>query len=246
MNMDIQNTQSRQALLTDQAANVLLAATSEFLRRNKIADKKIRVISARSLGAKQRANLRMYRKLMGAYEYMGVLMATWFSNPNFLDRLGNPIAISLVNGPRSLGALIRASRIRMSKAIALQLLECSPSIRINQNGTLSAKNRVFILPEFEVARAALVVERYLDTLHKNFSSARGNVTLLERSCHVTGIDLGTATPILRNIKQRGAALMDVIDSEIEARRSRRPARQGVGELGVLMFAWTRPNTKRAR
>jgi hypothetical protein len=238
-------TQSRRSI-TDQAANVLVAATSEFLRRNKIADKKIRAISARSLGAKQRASLRMYRKLMSAYEYMGVLMGTWFSNPTFLDRFGNPIAITVANGPRSLSALIRTSRIRMSKAIALELLTRSPSIKINQNGTLSARNRVFILKEFEVARAALVVERYLDTLHKNFSSTKGNVTLLERSCHVTGIDLRTTTPILRNIKQRGAALMDVIDSEIEARRSHRSDSRGVGELGVLMFAWTRPNTKRTR
>jgi hypothetical protein len=234
------------SLLRDQAAKVLVAATAEFLRRNKIADKTIRAISTRNPRAKYGADLRLYRRLMSAYEYMGVLMGTWFSHPRFLDKLGNPVALTLTNGPLSLNTLIRVSRIRVSKTVALQLMECSPSIRINQNGTLSAKNRVFILPQFEVPRAALVVERFLDTLHKNFSGKRGHVTLLERSCHVTGINLRASTPILRDIKESGAALMDAIDGEIEAKRLRRSNSRGVGELGVLVFAWTRPNMKRAR
>jgi hypothetical protein len=234
------------SLLREQAAKVLLAATSEFLRKNKIAEATIRPISTRNLSAKHRADLRLYRRLMSAYEYMGVLMGTWYSHPKFLDKFGNPIALTAANGATSLGELIRTSRIRVSRNIALQLMQCSPSIRTNADGTLSAISRVFILPDFEVPRAALVIERFLDTLHKNFSPTRANVALLERSCHVTGINLRASTPILRDIKERGAALMDVIDDEIEARRSRRSDRRGVGELGVLMFAWTRPNTRRAR
>jgi hypothetical protein len=37
--------------------------------------------------------------------------------------------------------------------------------------------------------------------------------------------------------------MDAVDGEIEARRARRPKKNGVklGELGVVVFAWVRPN-----
>jgi hypothetical protein len=224
--------------LRDQAANALVSATSEFLRRNNVAKRTI-------AGPRHRADLRLYRKLMAAYEYMGVLMGTWYSHPRFLDKLGNPLALNVSNGPRSIGELIRISRVPVAKRTALQLMECSPSIQMDGDGMFRAVNRVFMLPEFEVPRAALVVERFLDTLHKNFSRRAGNVALLERSCHVTGIDLHSSAPILRDIKERGAALLDVIDTEIEARRSRRSGRRDVGELGVLVFAWTKPNTKRA-
>ena len=33
---------------------------------------------------------------MRAYEDMGVLMTTWFSNPKFLDKTGQPVALTEV------------------------------------------------------------------------------------------------------------------------------------------------------
>ena len=98
-----------------------------------------------------------------------------------------------------------------------------------------------MLPEFEIPRAALVVERYLETLwHNALGRKRGTTLLLERSCHVPEIDLRAVTPILRDIKERGTAFMDSTDGEIEACRSRRSRIGTTGEVGVVVFAWTKP------
>jgi hypothetical protein len=113
-------------------------------------------------------------------------------------------------------------------------------VRVDAHGNFIALKRVFVLPDFEVARAALVIERYLDTLRRNSSGQRDDTTLLlERNCHVPEIDAKKINPILRDIKGRGTAFMDSVDGDIEAHRIRRSRRKGVGELSVLIFAWTR-------
>src|SRR5208283_2913441 len=140
--------------------------------------------------------------------------------------------LTIVAGPHSVANLVRASRVRISPNFALALMRKSPSIRLNSDGTLSAVRRVFVMSEFKVPRAAFVVERYLDTLRRNSSRRKGETSLLvERSCHVSGIDLRSITPILRDIEGRGAAFMDSIDGEIESCRVQRTKRKGLGELG---------------
>ncbi len=234
-------------LANQQGATALLAATFDFLRRNNIEDKAI-VSYARQhcLRHKRKENLRLYRRLMRTYEVMGVLMAIWFSQPKFLDKSGCPLPLTVATGPNSVANLVRASHIRISLNLVLSLMRKSPSIKLNSDGTISALKRVFVLSELKLPRAAFVVERYLDTLRRNSSRGKGETTLLvEQSCHVSGIDLRSITPILRDIEGRGAALMDSIDGEIESCRVKRTKRRGVGELGVLIFAWTRP-TKSAK
>lgn len=222
-------------LLKEQAAKILVSATRNFLRRNRIPE---RIIKANRDPHLQK-NIRHYRRFMRAWEYVGVLLGTWYSNPRFLDKLGNPIALP----PRSIARLIRASHVDLSPRDALQLMRCSPSIKTNSDGDLIPLRKVFVLPDSEVPRAAHVVERYLDTLYRNASLRKYNATVLERSCRASGIDLSGSAPVLRDIKERGGAFMDAIDGEIEASRSRRPKRRRVesGELGVVVFAWVRPN-----
>jgi hypothetical protein len=188
--------------------------------------------------------VKLYRKTMRAYENMGVLMATWFSNPIFLDSLGNPVVLTASKGPRSVTNLIRHSRVRISTDIAIELLSRSTSVKSRDDGSFAALRRVFVLPEFEIPRAALVVERYLDTLrHNALGRKRGTTLLLERSCHVPEIDLRAVRPILRDIKERGTAFMDVTDGEIESSRLRR-SKSVTGEVGVVVFAWTKSKSRR--
>jgi hypothetical protein len=222
-------------LLKEQAAKILVSAMRTFLRTNGIPEK---IINA-SRDPHLQKNIRHYRRFMRAWEYVGVLLGTWYSNPKFLDRLGNPIALA----PRSITRLIRASHVDLSARDALLLMRCSPSIKTNSDGDLIPLRRVFVLPDSEVPRAAHIVERYLDTLYRNASLRKCNATLLERSCRATGIDISGSAPLLRDIKERGGVFMDAIDGEIEASRSRRSKRRrGVrGELGVVVFAWARPN-----
>lgn len=219
-------------LLKEQAAKVLISATREFLRRNKVPEKIIRGIRAPDL----EKEIRHYHRLMRAWEYTGVLMGTWYSNPRFLDKLGNPVPLP----PRSISRLIRASHVSISAKEAIQLMRCSPSIKINSDGDLVPLRKVLVLPDFEVPRAAYVVERYLDTLYRNASLRKYNATLLERSSRASGVDLSGSAPILRDIKERGGAFMDAVDGEIETRRVRRSKRNR-GELGVVVFAYVRPN-----
>jgi hypothetical protein len=102
-----------------------------------------------------------------------------------------------------------------------------------------ALKRVFLLPDFEVPRAALVIERYLETLRRNsLAYGTGATPILERSCYVPAIGTKWIAPILRDIKDRGTAFMDSADGHIEAHRARAPKGKRVSELGVLIFAWT--------
>ena len=230
-----------QILVREQAAKALLKATYGFLRRNKITQSpRSGQRWPRSMTRGNNKDLRLYRATMRAYENMGLLMATWFSNPRFLDNAGNPAALTARKGTRSIAHLIQQSKARVSTAIAIELLRNSPSVRSDRGGSYLALRRVFVLPEFEIPRAALVVERYLETLSRNAKSRkRGTTLLLERSSYVPEIDLGAVSPILRDIKERGTAFMDSTDGEIEACRLRRPNRRETGEVGVAVFAWTK-------
>jgi hypothetical protein len=228
-------------LVREQAAKALLKTTYDFLRRNNISGKPIYAHKwSRLPNQNDNKNLKLYREAMRAYENMGVLMATWFSNPKFLDSFGNPIVLTASRGPRSISNLIRQSRVRIAANVAIELLRSSPSVKSHGDGSFVALRRVFVLREFEIPRAALVVERYLDTLrHNALGRKRGTTLLLERSCHVSEIDLRAVSPILRDIKERGTAFMDSTDGEIEACSLRRPRRRASGEVGVVVFAWTK-------
>jgi len=229
-----------------QGATALLAATFAFLIRNNIS-KKVILQTARQHCSRRKAHLKagQYRKLVSAYEDMGLIMSAWYSLPTFLDKECYPLPLSATQGPRSVRNLVRASRVKISAKLAVELLGQSPSVRVDSSGKFVALRRAFVLPAIEVSRAALVIERYLDTLRRNSSARKdGTTLLLERNCHVPDMDLRRISPILRDIKGRGAAFIDSVDGDIEAHRIRRPRRSGVGELGVLVFAWTRPSKTR--
>ena len=230
-------------LANQQGAAALLAATFEFLSRNKIS-KKMLLEALRRHRARQKPNgsIRQYKRLVRAYEEMGTVMSTWFSQPRFLDPNGLPIRLTATRGPHSIRNLVLSSRVKVSATLAIELMRRSTSVRIDAHGRFIALKRVFVLPDFEVPRAALVINRYLDTLRRNSRAQKSGTTLLlERNCHVQRVDLKRITPILRDIKGRGTAFMDSVDGDIEALRTRKYRRNGVGELGVLIFAWTRPS-----
>lgn len=231
--------------LIQQGANNLLAATFSFLRKNKISKKSILDFTKHYSGRHRPQQVsRRYRKLHSSHEEMGVIMATWFSEPKFLDEAGNPIPLTQGKGRNSVSHLVRASRVRIESSVVLQLMLESPSIKTGVDGKLNALRRVFVLPELEVPRAAFVIERFLDTLQSNAESRKNNSTLLlERSCHASEVDLSVIAPVLRDIEGRGTAFMDSIDGEIEEQRLRRENRKPIGEMGVLVFAWTKPASK---
>ena len=230
-------------LANQQGAAALLAATFEFLSRNKISRKTL-LKALRQHRARREPNgsIRQYKKLVRAYEEMGTVMSTWFSQPRFLDPNGLPIRLTATRGPHSIRNLVLSSRVKVSATLAIELMRRSTSVRIDAHGRFIALKRVFVLPDFEVPRAALVISRYLDTLRRNSRAQKSGTTLLlERNCHVQKVDLKRISPILRDIKGRGTAFMDSVDGDIEALRTRKYRRNGVGELGVLIFAWTRPS-----
>jgi hypothetical protein len=229
--------------LDQQGAKALLAATFKFLKRNNIATKAI-VDFARQYHDRHppTSNLRLYKQLVRTYDDLGVIMARWFSDPKFLDPSGHPVPLSQGNGSKSIAHLIRASGARVKPSVAIEFMRQSPSIRIDGDGHLFALRRVFVLPRFEVPRAAFVVERYLDTLLKNVQGrGRRTALLLERTSFVSKVNLTTIAPILRDIDGRGTAFMDSVDGEIEGLRLRNSRANCAGELGVLVFAWMRPD-----
>jgi hypothetical protein len=125
------------------------------------------------------------------------------------------------------------------------LMRRSPSIGIDANGNLLALRHAFVLPDFAVPRAALVIGRYLDTLHRN--SSRSNkkcVLLLEKNCHVPKVNMAAIAPILRDIKKRGTAYIESVNGDIESLRQKGARRKGSGEMSVHIFAWTRLTRQR--
>jgi len=225
-----------------------LSAILAFLRRNRIPDDLITdFIRTQFNQRKKKGSVRRYRNQVSNYEEMGIIMSTWHSLPRFLDESGRPRPLSLKRGRSSVASLVRYSRVRIPWDLAVDLMRRSPSVATDKLGNFMALKRAFVLPGFEIPRAALVIERYLDTLGRN-SSTRRNKTLLllEKNCWVPEVDLTTIAPVLRDIKDRGSALIHSIDGEIERRRLRRPKNKGVGEMGLLIFSWTRPRNARSR
>jgi len=227
-------------ILNRQGANALILATLEFLRANQIPVEFV-LSSIRQYydAGKSKPAVRGYRKLARAYEEMGIVMSTWFTSPKFLDQEYRPIPLSTEPGPRSIHSLVRASRVSLSARMAIELMRRSPSIGSNSLGSLLALRREFVLQDFTVPRAALVIERYLDTLHRNSARKKKAILLLERNCHVPQVNLRTIAPVLRDIKKRGSAYIDSVNGDIEELRRKRSRSKGTGEMSVHIFAWTR-------
>jgi hypothetical protein len=182
-----------------------------------------------------------YVDFIKTYEEMGILLSTWYTNGKFLDGEGNVLALAPTSrGSRSIGRLIKASGITLQTETAVSLLRMSPSIRIDSRGWFVAIKRAFVLDSFEIPRAALIVERFLETLRTNELGRNEEIPiLLERSCYVTGVDNRRVPPLLRDIRSKGVAFMDSVDGEIEAHRLVKASKAATGEMGVVTFAWTR-------
>jgi hypothetical protein len=223
-----------------QGANALIAATIRFLDANNVS-KQLIVNSVRQYYAPHKAeSVRQYRRLARAYEDMGIIMSTWFSASNFLDRECRPIPLAIRPGPRSVYSLVRAARVSISPVLAIELMRKSPCVGINSQGDFVAQRREFVQPDFAVLRAALMIERYLDTLYRNTAPNRKKtVLLLERNCHVPEVNLKTISPILRDIKKRGSAYIESVNGDIEGLRRKRSGHKDSGEMSVHIFAWTR-------
>src|ERR1700733_3756641 len=97
-------------LAKQQGAKTLLAATIDFLLGNDIS-KKLIVESVRHHHRHQKlnSNVRQYRKMVRAYEEMGIVMSTWFSQPKFLAKDSRPLPISGSRGPRYISLLLKLS-----------------------------------------------------------------------------------------------------------------------------------------
>jgi hypothetical protein len=221
-------------------AKALLTATVAFLRANNIPKRLVVDCIRQNYGPRRsHAGFRKYRRLALAYQEMGIVMSTWYSSTKYLDNDCRPVPLTMAPGQKSIFGLVRASRVSISAKVAIALMRRSTSIRIDK-GTIFALRREFVVPDFEVLRAALIIERYLETLHGNFASnGSGDMLLLERSCHVPEVDVRTISPVLRDIKRRGSAYIDSVNGDIEGLRPKRARPKGTGEMSVHIFAWTR-------
>jgi hypothetical protein len=230
--------------LNQQGANALLAATFEFLLKNNISKKSILEFTRKYPKQTERGrHSRVYRELELTQENMGRIMGTWFSHPKFLDASGLPRPLTTGKGANSIANLVRVSGAQIQAAVAVQFMKQSPCIKFTSDGHLIALKRVFVLPKFVVPRAAFVVERYLETVLQIASDRKKDAPLLmERSCHVSEVDLAKAIPMLRNLERRGTAFLDAIDGDLEGRRLRRSKRKSVGELGIHVFVWMKSAT----
>jgi hypothetical protein len=238
----IRKSQTISMELQAEAAEILFCAVIKFLKKNKLDSKSILSSAKRAQNAsgagRRGVGGRHLRSILHVYEQMGTIVATWYSNPRFLNKAGNPLPLSAGRGARTIQSLVRASGTKIPCAIAIDLMLLSPTITIVQRGKFLAVSRYFSLPGFELLRAGLVIERFLETLYRNSEAGEKRSTLIfERSCYVNSIGQRKVARLLRDIKVRGSAFMDSVDGQIEANKSRNVNKTNPGELGVFMFAW---------
>ena len=234
--------QFKSGALQEEAAEILFGAVIKFLRKSKLKPKSILSSAKRAQkrNGRNRAGIggRKLRAILRVYEEMGAIVATWYSDPRFLDKTGNPLPLSIGRGPRTIQKLVRSSGAKVPCQFVIDLMKISPTITKDERGEFLAISRFFALPGFELLRAGLVIERFLETLYKNSEVGDERSKLIfERSCYADGIGLRKVARLLRDIKQRGTAFMDSVDGQIEASRSRTSNQADPGELGVFMFAW---------
>lgn len=238
--------------LKAEAGNMLLHSVGTFLQKNGLEARLIRKLArSAQFGRAKRGRIisaGRYRDVLRVYEEMGSIVATWYSNPLFLDINGSPAPLTVGRGPRTIQRLVSASGAKVPVTTVADLMRMSPTIEINPDtDELVAISRFFSLPGFELLRAGLVVERFLETLHSN-SEVHGERSKLifERSCYANSVGLRKVAKLLRDIKARGTAFMDSVDGQIEVNRSRKTGLEDLGELGVFMFAWRRSPKRRRR
>jgi hypothetical protein len=233
--------------VSEQAAVALVRAVVCFLGEQELGARHIQdviVQASRPLHGGRGRRSNEYVEFIKTYEEMGILLSTWYTNSEFLDKEGNLLALApRSRGRRSIGSLIKASGTSLQLETAISFLRISPSIRVDSKGWFVAIKRAFVLESFEIPRAALIVERFLETLRRNEMGRSKEIPiLLERSCYVTGVDKRKVPPLLRDIRSKGVAFMDSVDGEIEAHRLVRAPKAATGEMGVVTFAWTRDKT----
>lgn len=243
--------QFNSAALQSEAAEILFGAVIKFLQKNKVEPKRILSSASRAqllAGGRRAGNGgRKLRSILRVYEEMGTIVATWFSNPQFLDKSGNPLPLSLGRGPHTIQNLVRVSGAKVPSAVVIDLMQLSPTITKNERGEFWVNSRFFSLPGFELLRAGIVIDRFLETLYRNSEAGDERSKLIfERSCYANRIGLRKVARLLRDIKQRGTAFMDSVDGQIEANRSKSSKQINPGELGVFMFAWMRSSNRLRR
>ncbi len=223
-------------------ADVLLSVVLDFLQDQGIEPKKsAELLTNRSTKNRRRA-FSLYERAMATWSCMARLMETWHSDPAFLDKRGLPVEVECSEGPHSIQNLMKAAEVTLSKHRIMEMLQTSPSISQTQRQRFKPLNRAFIVPNAELLRAAFVVQRFLMTVGANARRHESRRPLvLERNCYVLDADLARALPIMRDIKDRASAFMDSVDWELESCRTSPAKKSTRGELGVLVFAWSRPS-----
>lgn len=225
-----------------QVAEMLLIATFDYLIQHEVPKKVIAHVATKYVSSS--SDLRpdnCYRDLIAAWSAMGKVLNTWHSDPRFIDEYGVPVPVTSRKGRHSITKLIRASGVRITGSQAIELFRASPSVKELRDERFVALRRVFVLPSFELLRAAYVVERYLAALRANSKRRRDKAPLLlERNCHVSPANLSKAGPVLRDIKEQATAFMDSVDGALESCRIGSSRAHNAGEVGVLVFAWNKP------
>ncbi len=233
-------------LLHEGAAEALINSVYQYLIFNNIDPKWIEShLATLNRRSASKVHSNKFRAAFRAYEDMGAIIATWFADPAFLDKDGSPAPLSAGKGRTSIKKLLLAAGSELSTLAVKRLLQESPSIRKIGEDSFIPISRVFMLPSFELLRAATVVERFLETLKSNSeASMKGSPLMFERSSYAHDIDLKSVMKLLRDIKSRGTGFMNGVDGEIEAQRNkRRSGEKKDVELGVFTFVWARPTRK---
>lgn len=233
----------------EQVAEMLLIATFDYLAQHGVPKKVIARVAMKYVSSNRELRPdNCYHDLIAAWSAMGKVLNTWHSDPRFIDEYGMPVPVTSHEGRHSITKLIRASGVRITKSQAIELFRASPSVKELRDERFVALRRVFVLPSFELLRAAYVVERYLAALRANSKRRRDNAPLLlERNCHVSPADLRKAAPVLRDIKEHATAFMDSVDGALESCRINSSSTHSAGEVGVLVFAWNKPiNLRKAQ
>jgi len=93
--------------------------------------------------------------MVRAYEDMGIVLFSFRCQSFWMRK--STVTVDRGSRPKFVPSLIRSSHVKISAALAVEFMRQAPSVRIDARGNHVALSRLFVLPDFEVLRAALVM-----------------------------------------------------------------------------------------
>ena len=185
---------------------------------------------------------------IGCDTVAGAVLRAWQRDPKYIDRSANPKPLHLLNGERSLAALVKSLDSRADAEYVVGAMLKTGLIKRKRPGLFLPTRDAATISEMHplaIDHIAKTVMRLVETAHRNTVSGKSKRTLIERYAHVPDLDQREAKAFAHFSRQQGAACLDAIEDWLESRRRKKMgpqiSRSQAVSAGVHIFAYLGEN-----